>query len=178
MKTKKAIQASFIKIYNKKSYDRMSIKEICLNAPVARTTFYEYYDNIAQLKEDIEDNLIHGILELDDNNCMTYADETDVTQYFANVLLYIKRNWDANYALLVAQPDYEYIEKWKSAIKYHLKLRFPDKTDIPNYNVIVEVIASGVIGAYVYWMKHPDEVDAVKICKISVKALNMLTDIM
>lgn len=175
--TKQAIRLSFIKIYEHKSYEKISIKEICINAPVARTTFYEYYGNLAELKAEIEDTLIKGILQLSDENEQNNIDTIELTEYFSKVLQYIQNNWDVNYAFLVKQPNYEYIEKWKSAIKYHFKCRFTEKITIPNYNVIVEVIASGVIGAYVYWMKHPEEVDSSKISELSAKVLNTLMNI-
>lgn len=56
-------------------------------------------------------------------------------------------------------------------------MSFSRKIAIPNYNVIVEVIASGVIGVYVYWMKHPEEVDSSKISELSAKVLNTLMNI-
>lgn len=175
--TQEALKASFIKLYTKKPYEKITIKELCLAAPAARTTFYEYYQNLAELKADIEDSLIGGILKLTDNNCLSAMEPVDLTGYFSKVLCYIKENWDVNYAFLVKQPNYEYMEKWKAAIKYHFKCRFPEKVNISNYNMIAEVIASGIIGAYVYWMKHPDEVDAAKLNQITVNALNALTKI-
>ena len=42
----------------------MNVKELCVQTPVARTTFYEYYDNLGTLKAEIEDELIGGILKI------------------------------------------------------------------------------------------------------------------
>lgn len=75
-------------------------------------------------------------------------------------------------AFLVAQPNLAYTAKWKDAIKYHFKLRFPEKTAVPNRGLIMEVIASAVIGAYTYWMEHPDEVDTQKLADISAQMLS------
>lgn len=175
--TKEAITTAFIKLYMQKPYEKITIKELCQKAPVARTTFYEYYENLAQLKAEIEDRTIQGILELADQTCDENITNIDLTKYFLNVFTYIKENWSVNEAFLVKQPNYEYIEKWKKALKYHLKCRFPQKVTIPNYDLIAEVIASGVIGAYIYWMKHPEQVEPSKINEISVKALNALMDI-
>lgn len=44
--TKKSIQSSFMKLYNMYDYDKISVKDLCANTPVARTTFYSYYNNI------------------------------------------------------------------------------------------------------------------------------------
>ena len=40
-----------------------------------------------------------------------------------------------------------------------------------NYGLILEVIASAIIGAYTYWMEHPDEVDIPKLTDISIQML-------
>ena len=62
--TKQAIYDAFISIYRRKPFDKMSVKELCIQTPVARTTFYEYYDNLGTLKAEIEDELIGGILKI------------------------------------------------------------------------------------------------------------------
>ena len=97
--------------------------------------------------------------------------------FFAQTLDYIKSHWEENYAFLVAQPNLAYIAKWKDAIKYHFRLRFPEKDAVPNHGLIMEVIASAVIGAYTYWMEHPDEVDTQKLADISVQMLSSVEQI-
>ena len=169
--TKQAIHAAFIALYRRKSFDKMSVKELCIQTPVARTTFYEYYDNLGTLKAELEDDLIGGILEIAKATAEGNFAGMDLNVFFSRTLDYIKSHWEENYAFLVAQPNLAYIAKWKDAIKYHFKLRFPGKSAVPNYGLIMEVIASAVIGAYTYWMEHPDEVDTQKLADISVQML-------
>ncbi len=59
--TKQAIHTAFISLYRKHSFNQISVKELCIQTPVARTTFYSYYNNLAELKDEIEDELIEGI---------------------------------------------------------------------------------------------------------------------
>lgn len=176
--TRLAIQMAFIKVYVKKSYEKMNIKEVCLEAPVARTTFYEYYENLAELKAEIEDELVDGLLKMAEEYSGGDITGIDLTEYFTGVLDYIRKHWDENYAFLIAFPNFEYMEKWKNAIKLHFRMYFPEKTSIPNYGVISEVVASAVLGAYIYWMKHPDEVDTVNINEIRVKTMGLLPDLL
>lgn len=63
MDTKQAIQQEFIKLYAKKCYDNITIKELCEKTPVARTTFYSYYQNLDELQNDIETTLLKGLTE-------------------------------------------------------------------------------------------------------------------
>lgn len=44
--TKAAIHDAFLKLYRSKPYEKISVKELCATAHVARTTFYSYYDNL------------------------------------------------------------------------------------------------------------------------------------
>lgn len=43
---------------------------------------------------------------------------------------------------------------------------------------MLEVIASAVIGAYTYWMAHPDEVDVKKLAEISVHMFDAAENIL
>ena len=111
--TKRAIQTTFIDLYRKKSYDQMNVKELCVQTPVARTTFYEYYDNLGTLKAEIEDELIGGILKIAKATAGGSFVEMNLNVFFAQTLDYIKSHWEENYAFLVAQPNLAYIAKWR-----------------------------------------------------------------
>jgi hypothetical protein len=123
------------------------------------------------LKTEIEDALIGGILEIAKGAAESDLAGMDLSVFFSRTLDYIKSHWDENYAFLVAQPSLTYVTKWKEAIKYHFTLRFPKKMSAPNSGLIMEVVASGVIGAYTYWLQHPDEMDTQKLAGISVQLL-------
>ncbi len=175
--TKQAMQRTFIVLYRRHSFDKMSVKELCVQTPIARTTFYEYYNNLGTLKAEIEDDLIGGILEIAKATAGGSFVEMNLNVFFSQTLDYIKSHWDENYAFLVARSNLAYISKWKDAIKYHFQLRFPEKATAANHGLTMEVVASAVIGAYTYWMEHPDEVDTQKLADISVQMLSSVEQI-
>lgn len=172
MNTKEAIQKEFIQIYLKKEYKHITVKEVCANTPVARTTFYYYYQNIDEIINEIEDNLIGGILQIASNVSSGDVQNMDFSVFLTQTLDYIKDNWQELEAFLVVQPNMRFIIKWKEAIKKHFSLRFPEKNTMPNYELISETIASGVIGAYSYWLKNPEKVDVEKLKQIVVSMLD------
>ncbi len=43
--TKQAIHTAFISLYRKHFFNQISVKELSIQTPVARTTFYSYYNN-------------------------------------------------------------------------------------------------------------------------------------
>lgn len=165
--TQDAIKDVFIKIYRKKGMNGITVKNLCQEVPIARTTFYAYYENIDDVLVEIEDEFVNKTKLLANTMSGGNIEKLNFSDFFDAVMEHIRENWDTVEALLVLHPDIRFMGKWKEAIKYHFKMRFPDKTMVTNYNLIAEVIACSVLGGYVHWMKHPDEVD--------IKALNHVT---
>ncbi|MEI4780201.1 TetR/AcrR family transcriptional regulator C-terminal domain-containing protein [Streptococcus pasteurianus] len=177
MTTKKLIQKQFIEEYAKKEYDHITVKELCANTPVARTTFYSYYQNIDDVKEDTENNLLIGITEIAVKLSKGNMPKMDFSLFLSETMEYIKQHWHEIYVFLVVQPNMRFIVKWKEAIKKHFLLRFPQKAKVPNYEMISETVASAVIGAYSYWLKNPEKVDIDRLNKIVIAVLHNSIDL-
>lgn len=164
-----AIRRSFLKLYRDVSFEKMTVKMLSEAVPVARTTFYEYYGSLADVRNEIEDELIGGILELADT-CR--KEGADIFTFFMRTLDYVMEHKEENFIFLVSRPNPEYISKWKKAIGKHFSSYCPAKENTANYGLILEVVASAVIGAYTYWMEHPDEVDVRQLADISLRMLS------
>lgn len=144
-----------------KPYEAITVKELCERAPVARTTFYAHYRNIAEVRQEIEDGLIDGLMDV-----ITSASEGDLAGVdFADVLDaifgFVRENQEWISVFLVTQPSNRFIGKWKDAIKGNLAVRYPEASSRSSWNLISEMAATAAIGAYTYWLTSPDEVDAV-----------------
>ena len=61
--TQKAIRDAFLKLLNDKPIQKITVKELCLEAGINRATFYSHYKNPAALLESIEDDLLAEILK-------------------------------------------------------------------------------------------------------------------
>ena len=48
-----------------------------------------------------------------------------------------------------------FVAKWKGAVKANFARRFPAARMQPNWDLLAEITASAVIGAYTWWMEHP-----------------------
>lgn len=172
MTTKEAIQKEFMRIYIQKDYTCITVKELCVNTPVARTTFYSYYQNIDEVKEDIEIKLISGITQIASNISNGDMPKMDFSIFLTKTMDYIKLQWEELFAFLIIQPNIRFIQMWKKAIKRHFWLRFPQKREMPNYELIAETIASGIIGAYTYWLENPEKVNIEKLNQIVLSIMD------
>lgn len=172
--TQIAIQNAFISLYAEKNVHRITVKELCIAAPVARTTFYTYYQNIDELLAEIEDTLVANITETCRHFMSEPCSDEHGLSFFEDTLQYIQENNETFYALMIKQPDIRFIEKWKNAIKYHFWERLFHEREGVNEGLILEIIASETIGAFTYWLKYPNDVDSTKIKKIILAQLRTL----
>ncbi len=159
MTTKESIKRGFIALYLKKDYSQIAIKSLCAEIPIARTTFYSYYNNLGEVKSEIEDETVSGIRAV----CAEiYGSEVQI--HFMQTLDYVQKNRAVFYAFLAVRPNADFISKFKSEIKKHFIDAHPQiKSETTNRELELEIFASAVIAFYTYYLEHPAEADLEKL---------------
>lgn len=156
---KRALQETFLSLYSKKPYEQISIKELCERSHVARTTFYFHYQNLAELKQELEDELIEGLFEVAESVADGDYTSMDFHLYVGKTLQYIAEHEEAFAAFLLDQPSYPFRARWVEGIKHHLLLQYPDIKRRKNSDVYLEGIAALVLTVYGLWLREPEKVD-------------------
>lgn len=168
-----ALQKALIELNHHKEIHNISVKDLCNQAHVARSTFYFYYDHVMQLKGEIEDNLIRRLIEENEGiNSVAINDNMDFP-FFQNTCRIIEENKQAFYAFLIANPNVQFIQKWQAGIKYHFWNRFFSEKHIKNENLILEIVSSEAITAFAYWMKNPYDMDVNSLNALIIKILQL-----
>lgn len=157
-----------------KDFSHITVKGLCASTPVARTTFYSYYENTSDVLESVEDDLINGLVDVSTKVSSGNLNEMDFHIFLEELEKYIKENWTYIYALLVTQPDLKFMRKWKDAIKINFEKRYPPKMETADYEAVAEIAASSVLSAYTYWMEHPAEMGLVEFEPLIIKLMNAL----
>lgn len=155
-----AMETALLLLLDEKELHQISVKEVCQRANVARSTFYTYYDVIDDCLQAIENRFLHEII------AMTTAlenrenlDGIDLS-FFEETLGYLKDNQRLLYLFMIKRYNSRFVNRWKDAIKYHLYQQIPSRISDKNRELTLEIIASGTIGAYQYWLKNPYELDS------------------
>ena len=156
MGTRKAIREAFMGLYARERMDRITVKALCAAVPVARTTFYAHYHNTDDVLAEVEDRLLAGLADITERVSGGDLPHMDFDTFLGETLAYIKGNWSDFRALLVAQPDARFIARWKDAVKANFARRYPEARMQANWDLLSEMAASAAIGAYAWWMEHPD----------------------
>lgn len=94
MDTKDAIKETFLLEYAKKDYARINVKGLCAAVPVARTTFYSYYQNTDEVLEDIENDLMAGLNHVADVISEGNLPDMDFNLFLGETMRFVKGRWD------------------------------------------------------------------------------------
>lgn len=156
MDTRDAIRTEFMRIYEHERVDRITVKGLCAAVPVARTTFYAHYRNIDDVLLDVEDGLLAGLADVTERVSCGDLPNMDFGEFLNETFGFIRASWHDFHALLVDQPDARFVSRWKEAVKANFARRHPQVRMRQNWNLVAEMAASAVIGAYTWWMEHPD----------------------
>ena len=117
--TKIKIKEAFLELYKIKNFQRITVKDIYQKAYVARTTFYHYYKNIAEVIEEIEDEVINKLIIINDDILNADIKDLKSMEFFEKTINYIDKNFNLFYLFFVKQPNTRFIDNWKNGIKYH-----------------------------------------------------------
>ncbi|CAD2072403.1 TetR/AcrR family transcriptional regulator [Phocicoccus pinnipedialis] len=98
VKTLSAIDKAFLELLQEKTFDQITIKEICDRAIINRATFYSHYTDKFQLIESYQETLVKGIREILYSNVkgtsLKEIMDKEVKFTIQNVLSFIKANKD------------------------------------------------------------------------------------
>lgn len=176
--TREAICAAFMRLYSAQSYDSITVKALCAAAPVARTTFYAHYGNLDEVKAEVEDGIIAGLMAVTERVAAGDLQAMDFTRFVGEVERYIEQHWETIYAFMVRQVNYRFIEKWKAGIRTNFRRRYPELARRESYELIAEMLASAVIGAYGYWLRHPDLAGRERMRQTITRALDAIVQVL
>lgn len=99
--TKQMLKASLIELMHNQAITKITIKELCENADVNRSTFYLYYNDQHELLKEIENELLFHVKEDLDK----LGSNPGTLPYLEAMLSYIMKNADIFRTLLCHQES-------------------------------------------------------------------------
>lgn len=159
----------------KKPLSSIDVKQLCDEAHVARSTFYTHYGNIDELMEQLEDIHIARITAMNDWVASPgMIDSTSLSPY-EPTLDYLEANSAFFYAELIIRHNGRLSEKWKDAIKAHLRKRLDRETGLmARTDFLMEVAASVVVSACIFWLNDPSSVPREDVHAALSRSLEIL----
>ena len=105
--TIKLLEQSLIKLLSNKNIYEISIRELCDEAGINRSTFYRYFGSQFDLLSLMEDELVNNIQSYFAED-ISSLDETQIRKQMIMMLEYLKENYDFTKLLLNNNVDPEF----------------------------------------------------------------------
>ena len=146
--TKQKLLDSFWKLYSKKSIDKITIGQIVTDAGYNRSTFYEYFTDIYDVLNQLEDSLINYIKENIANN---FSNDKDMINQIAK--LYDSKGQYIS-TLISKNGNIEFNNKLKNALKTIILKEFNIVEEDFRISLILEFAVSSIISTITYWYNN------------------------
>ena len=147
-KTKEAFATSFCVLYTKKPIDKITVKEITTLAGYNRSTFYQYFTDVYNLLECVENSLLEEmkISLTADNGTLFTPDLNKLIEFFSEKEVYLK-------ALFSDYGSIHFISRIKQELPLNsLQDTFPNAGNLMPY--LIEFHLSTSLSLFRIWLKN------------------------
>jgi AcrR family transcriptional regulator len=159
--TKQNLIDSFWSLYCEKRLEKITVKEITQKAGYNRGTFYEYFTDVYDVLEQIEQSLIPTIEELPP----IVMPNKNIDMPFGMFMSLYEKNNKYYSVLLGDNGDPAFASKLKNSTKPIIKQAFVDnnKLDTIEFDFVLEYVLSAMIGIMSYWFRQNKVLPAEKL---------------
>lgn len=149
--TKKLLENALIKLLKKKSLYNISVRELCDEASINRSTFYKHFSSQFELFNYMEDSLLKGI---DSIFGQTNNDEDILEAKLIKILKYLKENKEFSKLLLTNNFDPAFPQKLFSlkGINNAIKLTIHENENESVIKLVTSFIISGSFAIIRTWL--------------------------
>lgn len=153
--TKTLIKNSFMELMQKQNIHKITIKDICINADVNRSTFYSYYTDQYDLLNEIENDIFGSLKEIVKGSDAQMK-ESKFTELLEMILEYITENLDACKILMSDQKDFDFLKKaWGFILENFINIININENRDPRTTEYIYLFAiSGSMGLIQSWMEN------------------------
>lgn len=174
LKTKKAIRNAFAELLSKKDINDITIKDIADSADINRKTFYNYYNGVYHIIDEIEDEIV-GLFEaalkdIDFKKCIE-----NPYIIFEKLTAIINSDMDFYGHLLKINTNANLISKISVSLKAEVKKSFSSQIEMENkkLDIIAGFIIGGMIAVYQSWF-NSDRSQSIEEVSQTVSTLSVL----
>lgn len=173
--TKQNIVDSFWNLYKKKGIEHISVKQVMDDAGYNRCTFYEYFTDIYDTLDYIENSLISYMKA----NILEQNKDFTMNEFILNRIAFLyEEKGEYLSTLLSEKGDPAFSNKIKSTLKPFIQANFSLPTDNKKADIIFEFTISGFINTFSYWYNNKESVSINDIIQTiySISSNGMFTE--
>lgn len=142
IKSKKSIFDAFVYLRSKKELRKITVKELCENALINKSTFYTYYEDIFDLSDKVESEIVEGIVSTISNPQMM-IDEPK--KFYKNLFGAITENKSLIETVFSGSQHPNFVVKISHTLK---KIIFEDNPEYINDKKFCILLDYAIYGGY------------------------------
>ena len=172
--TKRMMKDSLLELMEKMPLAKITIKDVCDNADVNRTTFYVYYESIGQLLTDIENDVFEKIpISQDVPTAGAYNEFLETLTAFFD---YVKENRKIFEVLILKADSGAFCARLIGMIKEkYRQLYFPGDSLLDEYESVYCI--NGTIGMLKFWLETGFPISGRKLAELALRMSVQATDL-
>ena len=174
IKTKKLIRSTFAELIKEnQELNKVTVSELVRRADINRGTFYNHYDSIYDVAEEVESEVIKVLFE--DNKDLNSIN--DIYNYLDNVITYLKENEDIYRLLLSSKEPLHFLEKLNHSILdklYNFLSICPKISKSKSLKFDVSFFTDGVVNQVLKYFNGSSDYSLDDISSNSKKIFNTL----
>ena len=161
-RTKKAIKNAFAELMSEKEISEITVKDIAETADVNRKTFYNYYNSVYDIVNEIENELVLAF-----DNVLSNIDFKQEMKnpygIFEKLTGVINQDFDFYSRLMKMNHNANLMKKLYVALKDRMKASFLSQTEIeePQLDIVVNYMISGMLSVYQSWF-NSDRAESIE----------------
>lgn len=152
--TRDAFIYAFIRLYNQKPIDSITVKELASTAGYNRTTFYNYFTDIQSLYSFMEDFIFSQLKE----RLIRNLKRIDFEQEFIRTFKEIYEQWQPYLTVLLDDPyGARFTKRMKSEVFNTLTRSLQLPRDNVKTDYLIEFYLSAVLSVISHWLKNQSD---------------------
>lgn len=153
--TQMALKESLIELMKEKPVSKITIKELCDNADINRTTFYAHYSDQYDLLQHIEEETLSWAGDII-SSFSPKSKKEDMIKNLESVFSYISENRNQIQVLMSEQGDINFQKKLWTLIYEHCGVSSvsEQRTDLETRKLYFVFVVNGSIGLIQHWLKN------------------------
>ena len=158
--TQKSLEEAFMRVYAKKRYEDITITDICNEAGLYRSTFYNYYRHVGELLDSIENRIIGQLLECAApfgifRTEILFKSPKKLIEAYTAIMRTMYENRDTLKILMSENAYPSYTEKYRKAISATITDHLEANSIHLNMEnrIVLEYMVAGIVSAQNMWLQ-------------------------
>lgn len=170
-RTKKLLKEAFIELLSKKKLNEITVKELCDLADINRGTFYLHYQDIYDLKQQLENEIYQQLNDIVDT-CPSVIDAATSNALFLDLFRFVDRHSELLKAFLGPNGDISFLRTMQTLFKeryLNIILKRTNSGSATNIDYSYSFVASGFTGLVESWLNDEQQTSIEEMAKLTTK---------